>query len=56
MRVGEWVYEHFAQIPSVNDSFEYEGLTITVAKMDHNRIRKVTVKLPEENKEGGEDE
>ncbi len=56
IRVGEWVYEHFAQIPSVNDSFEYEGLTITVAKMDHNRIRKVTVKLPEENKEGGEDE
>ncbi len=56
MRVGEWVYEHFAQIPSVNDSFEYEGLTITVAKMDHNRIRKVTVKLPKENKEGGEDE
>ena len=40
----------------MNDSFEYEGLTITVAKMDHNRIRKVTVKLPEENKEGGEDE
>ena len=28
----------------------------SLAKMDHNRIRKVTVKLPEENKEGGEDE
>jgi len=54
-RVGEWVYEHFSAIPSANDTFEFEGLRVTVAKMDHNRIRKVTVKLPEETEEGGED-
>ncbi len=54
-RVGEWVYEHFTSIPAVNDTFEYEGLRVTVAKMEHNRIRKVTVKLPKETEKGGED-
>jgi len=47
-RVGEWVYEHFSAIPKVGDAFEYEGITVTVAQMDHNRVRKVAFQLPKE--------
>jgi|GEM_PF-15388 len=50
-RVGEWVYEHFSEIPKVTDSFEYEGATVTVAKMDHNRIRKVVFTPPVKEEE-----
>lgn len=60
LRVGEWVYEQFTSIPKVNDSFTYEGLTITVTRMDHNRILQVSMQLPSpsetsENSEGGEE-
>ena len=60
LRVGEWVYEHFTSIPKVNDSFTYEGLTVTVTRMDHNRILQTSMQLPspsetEEESEGGEE-
>ena len=42
-RIGEWVYEHFSMIPKARESFEYHGLRIYVARMDHNRIRKVMI-------------
>ncbi len=45
-RVGEWVYEHFTAVPRVRDHFEYLGLKVYVARMEHNRIRKVMMKLP----------
>ena len=45
-RVGEWVYEHFSTVPKVREHFEYEGLKVYVARMEHNRIRKVMMKLP----------
>ncbi|MCF0135461.1 MAG: HlyC/CorC family transporter [Lachnospiraceae bacterium] len=54
-RVGEWVYEQFAAIPRPRDSFEYNGLLVIVAKMEHNRIRKVVMQLPPKTEEGGED-
>ena len=40
-RLGEWVYEHFSMIPRAREHFEYHGLRVYVARMDHNRIRKV---------------
>ena len=53
--MGEWAYEQFTAIPRPGDSFEYHGLRVTVAEMEHNRILKLRVeKLPEET-EGGED-
>lgn len=60
LRVGEWVYEHFTSIPKVNDSFTYEGLTVTVTRMDHNRILQTSMQLPSpsetaEESEGGEE-
>ena len=43
--LGEWVYEHFEHIPAVGDSFEYNGLTVTVSEMKQNRIVKVCARF-----------
>lgn len=52
-RIGEWVYEHFQTVPKVQEHFDYHGLKVMVAGMEHNRIRKVMIKMPdtEEKKE-----
>ena len=52
-RIGEWFYEHFQSIPRLSDEFKYHGLTVAAAGMEHNRIRKVLLKLPREE-EGGQ--
>ena len=54
-RIGEWVYDHFSSIPKVTDGFDYHGLRVTIAKMDHNRILKVVLRRlsEEEQDEGG---
>ena len=53
--MGEWAYEQFTEIPKPGDSFDYHGLRVTVAEMEHNRILKLRVeKLPEET-EGGDE-
>ena len=54
-RIGEWVYDHFSAIPKVTDGFDYHGLRVTIAKMDHNRILKVVLRRlsEEEQEEGG---
>lgn len=54
-RIGEWVYDHFSSIPKVTDGFDYHGLRVTIAKMDHNRILKVVLRRlsEEEQEEGG---
>ena len=53
-RIGEWVYDHFSSIPKVTDGFDYHGLRVTIAKMDHNRILKVVLcRLSEEEQEEG---
>ena len=54
-QMGEWAYEQFTAIPRVGESFSYHGLSVTVDEMEHNRILKLKVSLPEENGEGGED-
>lgn len=46
MRIGEWVYEHFQSVPKVQEHFDYHGLKVYVARMDHNRILKVMLKAP----------
>ncbi len=43
--LGGWVMEQFDGIPDKGDSFEYEGLTIIVAKTDNHRIEKVRVSI-----------
>ena len=54
-RMGEWVFEHFTAVPRVRDHFEYGGLKVYVARMEHNRIRKVMMKLPGGEKAPGSD-
>ena len=56
-RVGEWVYEHFSSIPTVREHFDYYGLRVYIASMEHNRIRKVMMKIVDKyppEKTGGE--
>ncbi len=51
--LGEWVYEHFDRIPKAGDSFEYNGLSVTVKEMKQNRIVKLNVILPTHTDEEG---
>ena len=54
-RMGEWAYEQFTDIPDAGDSFRYHGLEVTVSEVEHNRIRKLQVRLLPEEEEGGEE-
>ena len=48
--VGGWTVERFGAFPRPGDSFEYEGLKVSVLSMDGHRVDKILVqKLPEEN-------
>ena len=49
MRLGEWVYGHFQSVPKAQEHFDYHGLKVYVARMDHNRILKVMLKTPAED-------
>ena len=53
-RMGEWAYEQFTAIPRVGESFRYHDLMVTVSAMEHNRIRKLHVKLQPEEEGGAE--
>ncbi len=48
---GGWTIEMFGGFPKAGDSFEHEGLTVTVLEMDGLRVEKLRVKLPEETGE-----
>ena len=49
--LGEWAYEQFDAIPKEGDSFTYNGLRVTVEKIQQRRIMKLHIqRLPE----GGE--
>ena len=46
--LGEWVYEQFEAIPREGDSFSYNGLRVTVEKVQQRRIMKLRIqRLPE---------
>ena len=51
--MSEWAYVRFAAIPKVGDSFDYHGLRVTVAEMEHNRILRLTVERLPGEEEGG---
>ena len=54
--LGEWAYEQFDLIPSQGDEFAYNGLTVTVEKIENRRIMKLRIALPAaETEEGGEE-
>lgn len=55
--LGEWAYEHFDAIPEQGQSFEYNGLKVTVEEIESRRIIKLNMSLlPEETQEGGGEE
>ena len=46
--LGEWVYKQFEAIPREGDSFSYNGLRVTVEKVQQRRIMKLRIqRLPE---------
>ena len=53
--MGEWAYEQFTAIPQTGDRFDYHGLVVTVAAMEHNRILSLHASYLPEAEEGGED-
>lgn len=46
--MGGWAFQSFSRIPKVNDTFTFEGLTITVVSMDEQRITKMKVTYKKE--------
>ncbi|MBR1496074.1 MAG: HlyC/CorC family transporter [Oscillospiraceae bacterium] len=41
--LGEWTYEQFDELPAEGDSFDYNGLRVTVEQLDQRRIRKLRI-------------
>ena len=53
--LGEWAYEQFDLIPAQDDSFAYNGLSVSVESIENRRILKLRIALPAaETEEGGE--
>ena len=54
--LGEWAYEQFDLLPEPGDSFTYNGLRVTVQKIEHRRILLLRIeRIPDDAAEGGED-
>ena len=54
--LGEWAYEQFDFIPAEGESFEYNGLHVTVTQVNSRRIIKLRMELlPDTETEGGAD-
>ena len=49
LTMGGWALEAFECIPKEGDSFDYHNLTVTVSKMDGNRIIKLVVQEHQED-------
>ena len=54
-RASEWAFAHFTHIPTVGESFTYENVTVTVARMQMHRIRQLLLTVTAEE-QGGEEE
>ena len=51
--LGEWTYEQFDTLPAEGDSFTYNGLRVTVEKLDQRRILTLRIRR-DDAPEGGE--
>lgn len=51
--MGEWAYQQFDHIPNEGDSFEYNGLEITIAKKQQHRITTLVARPKARVLEGG---
>ncbi len=51
--LGEWTYEQFDSLPAEGDSFTYNGLRVTVEKLDQRRILTLRIRR-DDAPEGGE--
>lgn len=53
--LGEWAYEQFDAIPREGEGFEYNGLRVTVEKVQKRRILLLRIARLPESSEGGEE-
>jgi len=44
--VGGLFYHEFGDVPDEGTSFEFQGLVMTIAKMDHQRIEEIRISVP----------
>lgn len=51
--LGEWAYEQFDFIPAEGESFEYNGLRVTVTQVSSRRIMKLRIELLPGTEGGG---
>ena len=51
--VSDWVFEHFTEIPTRGQQFEYYNLTVKVSDIRHNRIYKVQMEVRHEPEQDG---
>ena len=55
-RASEWAFEQFGHVPKVGESFTYEALSVSVARMQANRIVQICLTMSGAgNAAGGED-
>ena len=52
--ISGWVLEQLGRIPQEGDSFQADGLEVTVTRMDHRRIMEIRVLPLEEPGQEGE--
>ena len=55
-RASEWAFEHFTHIPIVGETFTYQFVTVTVARMKLNRIQQLLLTIDAAKLQGGEAE
>ena len=51
-QIGQFMAERVGGKPVVGDQIEWNGLTWTIAAMEHGEVRKVGLKFPEGNTPG----
>lgn len=50
--VGGWVLDVIEHIPELNESFEFEGIRVTVWEIEDQRIKKLLIEKQEKNSDG----
>jgi len=57
LSLSGWVMEQLGKIPELEDSFEYEHLTVVVKEIDFHRTEKIQIIVNElpQDEEGEED-
>ena len=53
--VGGWVMEQMGKIPDVNDTFEYDNVSVTVTELDGQRVSQIKILITPKSEEDEEE-